>query len=168
MATKRDDIAEIQACITNTLDRNAIGNNRIVGIIGDAPSHYAKSPTIWNPVFQRLKMEAVYLPLDVEESRLPDLVNVLKKSERVMGANVTVPYKIKIIDYLDGLDEMADRIKAVNTLARKGIGMLGQFDMLLTFHDKVNQLPAVGSNQINLFSVLFALNSHSDCPCSYF
>ncbi len=55
MATNRDDIAEIQACITNTLDRNAIGNNRIVGIIGDAPSHYAKSPTIWNPVFQRLK-----------------------------------------------------------------------------------------------------------------
>ncbi len=122
LATNRDDIAEIQACITNTLDRNAIGNNQIVGIIGDAPSHYAKSPTIWNPVFQRLKMDAIYLPLDVEESKLPDLVNALKKSDRVMGANVTVPYKIKIIDYLDGLDEMADRIKAVNTLTRKENG----------------------------------------------
>jgi len=118
MAKTRDDIAEIQACITNTLDRSVIGKRQIVGIIGDAPSHYAKSPTIWNPVFHRLKMDAIYLPLDVEESRLPDLVNALKNSDRVLGANVTVPYKIKIIDYLDGLDELAGQIKAVNTLAR--------------------------------------------------
>jgi shikimate dehydrogenase len=119
LTTIKDDIAEIQACITNTLDRNAIGKRQIVGIIGDAPSHYAKSPTIWNPVFDRLKMNAIYLPLDVEESRLPDLVDALKKSKRVLGANVTVPYKIKIIDFLDGLDELAGQIKAVNTLARR-------------------------------------------------
>ena len=124
LATKSADIAEIQACITNTLDRNAIGKRRIVGIIGDAPSHYAKSPTIWNPVFRQLNMDAIYLPLDVEESRLPDLVHALKSSDRVMGANVTVPYKIKIIDYLDGLDELAGQIKAVNTLARTEDGRL--------------------------------------------
>lgn len=123
MATA-DDTGRIQACIRNTLDREAIGNKRIAGIIGDAPSLYAKSPSLWNAVFHSFKMEAVYLPFDVDESRLLDLVQALKKSERVMGGNVTVPYKLKIVDYLDGLDEKAKQIKAVNTIVRSEDGRL--------------------------------------------
>ncbi|MBI2352368.1 MAG: hypothetical protein HYV00_13005, partial [Deltaproteobacteria bacterium] len=88
-----DDIKQIQACIDNRLDRKAIGRKRIAGIIGDSPSHYAKSPSLWNAVFHDLKMKAVYLPFDVHLSRLPELVSALRKSEQVMGANVTVPYK---------------------------------------------------------------------------
>ncbi|MFQ5851069.1 MAG: shikimate dehydrogenase family protein [Candidatus Binatia bacterium] len=124
MSINREDITQIQACLQNTLDLHAIGNKRIVGIIGDAPSHYAKSPPIWNAVFGRLNMDAVYLPFDVEESRLSDLVNALRNSGLVMGANVTVPYKIKIIEYLDGLDKKAAQIKAVNTVVRTEDGRL--------------------------------------------
>lgn len=119
-----DDIARIQSCIRNTLDREVIGNKRIAGIIGDAPSHYAKSPPLWNAVFRALKMDAIYLPFDVDESRLPELVHALKYSDRVMGGNVTVPYKVKITEYLDGLDEKAEQIKAVNTIVRSEDGRL--------------------------------------------
>lgn len=122
--SKTDEFAEIQACITNPLDADAIGKKRIVGIIGDAPSHYAKSPAIWNSVFRAFNFDAIYLPFDVNESRLPDLVDALKKSQRVMGANVTVPYKLKIMDYLDSLDEKATQIKAVNTVVRTEEGRL--------------------------------------------
>lgn len=123
MATA-DDIARIQSCIANPLDRDVIGKKRIAGIIGDVPSRYAKSPTLWNAVFRALKMEAVYLPFDVDESRLPELVYALKRSNRVMGGNITVPYKVKIMEYLDGLDEKAGKIKAVNTIVRTEDGRL--------------------------------------------
>lgn len=119
-----DDIKQIQACIDNRLDRKAIGRKRIAGIIGDAPSHYAKSPSLWNAVFRDLKMKAVYLPFDVHLSRLPELVSALKKSEQVMGANVTVPYKVKIMEFLDKLDEKTEQIGAVNTIVRTEGGEL--------------------------------------------
>lgn len=117
-------IARIQACIDNRLDRNVVGRKKIAGIIGDAPSHYAKSPSLWNAAFRALGMKAVYLPFDVDHSRLPELVQALKKSDHVMGVNVTVPYKVKIMEYLDGLDEKARRIKAVNTIVRTQDGRL--------------------------------------------
>lgn len=119
-----NDIARIQACIDNRLDRNLIGKKKIAGIIGDAPSHYARSPSLWNAVFRALNIDAIYLPFDMEESRLPELVQVLKKSDRVMGANVTVPYKVKIMRHLDRLDEKAQQIQAVNTIVRTEDGRL--------------------------------------------
>jgi len=51
-------------------------------------------------------------------------VIALKNSDRVMGANVTVPYKIQILDFLDGLDEKSAQIKAVNTVVRTEDGRL--------------------------------------------
>ena len=119
-----DTIARIQTCIQNRLDRNAVGKKKIAGIIGDAPSHYAKSPSLWNAVFQALKMKAIYLPFDADHSSLPELMRVLKRSNQVMGVNVTVPYKVKIMEYLDQLDEKARQIKAVNTVVRTQEGQL--------------------------------------------
>lgn len=119
-----DHIARIQACIENRLDRNAIGKKRIAGIIGDAPSHYAKSPLLWNAAFRALDMKAIYLPFDVDHSRLAELVHALKKSDQVMGVNVTVPYKVKIMEYLDQLDEKVGQIQAVNTIVRTKNGQL--------------------------------------------
>lgn len=118
------DLKAIQACIRNHLDEQAVGKKLLAGIIGDAPSHYAKSPPLWNRVFRDLELEAVYLPFDVDEARLPDFVDALKGCDRLMGANVTVPYKIKIMNYLDDIDEQSRRIKAVNTIVRTRDGRL--------------------------------------------
>ncbi len=124
MTIKHNHIEQIQVCVGNPLDQSVIGRKKIVGIIGDAPSHYAKSPPIWNAVFQSLKMDAVYLPFDVKQIRLRNLVQALKNSDRVMGANVTVPYKVQILDLLDSLDQKAAQIKAVNTIVRTDDGKL--------------------------------------------
>ena len=118
MTTKHKKIDQIQACISNPLDPKTIGRKHIVGIIGDAPSHYAKSPPIWNEVFQQIKMNAVYLPLDVQQSRLRDLMEAFRKSDQVIGANVTVPYKVQVLGLLDSLDENAAQIRAVNTIVK--------------------------------------------------
>lgn len=44
------------------------------------------------------------------------LSQLLKKNPEICGLNVTIPYKEKIISYLDKLDPVAERIGAVNTV----------------------------------------------------
>src|SRR5918992_1788588 len=117
-------LTALQKCITNRLDISAIGERRVAGVIGDAPSHYSKSPELWNAAFRMLGMNAIYLPLDVQRNRLGDLMTALRASERVLGVNVTVPHKLKTIDYLDGLDPNAAHIQAVNTIVRTQDGRL--------------------------------------------
>ena len=128
MTIKQIHLKKIQACIGNPLDRKTIGRKQIVGIIGDAPSHYAKSPPIWNEVFQQIKMNAVYLPLDVQQTRLKNLIDVFRELDQVIGANVTVPYKVQVLGLLDSLDEKAAQIKAVNTIVRTKHGKLVGFN----------------------------------------
>lgn len=118
------NLKAIQACIRNHLDEPAVDRKLLAGIVGDAPSHYSKSPSLWNRVFRDLGLEAVYLPFDVNEARLPEFVHALKDCARLMGVNVTVPYKIKIMDHLDDIDDQARRIKAVNTIVRTRDGRL--------------------------------------------
>ena len=111
-------IAAIKRQITNQIDPALLRKNLIAGIIGDTPSLYSKSPALWNGAFRHLGMNAVYLPFDVADRALGDLLSSLKSSDRFLGLNVTVPHKIRIIDFLDELDPGAKRIRAVNTIVR--------------------------------------------------
>jgi shikimate 5-dehydrogenase len=69
-------------------------------------------------------MKAIYLPFDVDSSHLRDFVSALRESDRFMGINVTVPHKLRIMDFLDDLDPDATRIQAVNTVVRNPQGKL--------------------------------------------
>jgi shikimate dehydrogenase len=118
------DIAAIQACIRNPIDAAALAARRLAGVIGDAPSRYSKSPALWNAAFQLLGSGAAYIPFDVDATRLADLISALRNSERVLGVNVTVPHKSKVMEFLDDIDPAAARIQAVNTIVRTPDGRL--------------------------------------------
>src|SRR5437773_8927343 len=120
----QNGLAAIRPRIANQIDPVAIGDRRIAGVIGDAPSLYSKSPALWNAAFRHLGMNAIYLPFDVEERRLKDLAAAMRASERMLGVNVTVPHKLRIMEYLDELDPAAARIQAVNTIVRAENGRL--------------------------------------------
>lgn len=100
----------------------------IAGIIGERPSAYAKSPTIWNRVIKTLGIDAVYLPFDVTPPDLPRLADTLRSAEYYVGGSVTVPYKVSIVPYLDSLDKKAAEIGAVNTIVRTAKGELIGFN----------------------------------------
>jgi shikimate dehydrogenase len=117
-------LTAIQDCLTNRLDLAAIGERRVAGVIGDTPSQYSKSPALWNAALGALGIDAIYLAFDVRPDRLRDLIAALRNSKRILGVNVTVPYKLKIMDSLDGLDPGAARMRAVNTVARQQDGRL--------------------------------------------
>jgi shikimate dehydrogenase len=122
--TSRKQIATIQSCISNSIDASRLGGKSIAGIVGDAPSFYSKSPALWNAAFDHLGINAIYLPFDVDEPRLGELVATLKGLDNVLGINVTVPHKIRIMDFLDEIEAEAKRLQAVNTIVRNSSGKL--------------------------------------------
>jgi shikimate dehydrogenase len=117
------DFAAIARCLSNRLPETCV-DRALAGVIGDAPSHYSKSPALWNAAFRRLQMTAVYLPFDVDEAHLGDLLSALKRCDDFLGANVTVPHKVRVMDFLDSVDPVARRIQAVNTIVRERDGTL--------------------------------------------
>jgi len=111
----------LQALVDNRLD--ARDRTRFIGLIGDHPSSYARSPRIWNPALDALGIDAVYLPLDVPADRLAAVVDIVRRAD-CLGANVTVPYKIDVLPLLDDVDETARAVGAVNTITRGRRGRL--------------------------------------------
>jgi shikimate 5-dehydrogenase len=62
--------------------------------------------------------------LDVAAARVGELLQTLRRSERFLGINVTVPHKLRVIEFLDELDPAARRIQAVNTIVKNPDGKL--------------------------------------------
>jgi shikimate dehydrogenase len=118
------NLSEIQGRISNTLPQEVEQVSWFVGIVGDFPSQYAKSPVIWNPTLERFKFDAFYVSFDVEEANLPSLVDALRAHPQLLGFNVTVPYKVKILPLLDEIEPKAKRIGAVNAVVREESGRL--------------------------------------------
>ena len=122
--TSRKQIGAIQNCISNAIDASLFSNKQIAGIVGDAPSFYSKSPALWNAAFDHLGINAIYLPFDVVEPRLGELIAILKGLDNFLGINVTVPHKIRVMDFLDEIETEAQRVQAVNTIVRSSSGKL--------------------------------------------
>ncbi|HWC00715.1 MAG TPA: type I 3-dehydroquinate dehydratase, partial [Bryobacteraceae bacterium] len=93
-------------------------NTRIYGVIAD-PVRHSVSPVVHNRAFQAKRLESVYLPFLVSPAHLRDFF-VLAERLPISGFSVTIPYKQKILRYLDIVDPLARRIGAVNTVWRKG------------------------------------------------
>lgn len=85
---------------------------------------YSKSPLIHQHMAKRLGIEMSYELIDTEEEELSKLVKKLRNGH-YRGFNVTIPYKQKIMNYIDQLTPKAKRIKAVNTLYMKGGKVMG-------------------------------------------
>ncbi len=115
-------MAPLQALVDNPLPVTVRGG--FVGLIGDHPSTYARSPKIWEPALAVLEMDATYLPLDVPADRLSQVVGLLRRSDACLGANVTVPYKETVTPLLDEVDASAAAIGAINTIVRPVGGRL--------------------------------------------
>lgn len=80
---------------------------------------YSKSPEIHTAYYRSKNIELDYSIFDVKEHQLSDFINKLTEND-IIGFNVTVPYKEKIMKYIDVFDEASSKIGAVNTVLVKG------------------------------------------------
>lgn len=95
----------------------------LYGLIG-FPLGHSLSPAMHNAAFRALGLDAFYMPFEVREGSLEGTVLALKAAG-LRGANVTIPYKERIMAHLDGLDEDARRIGAVNTILNRDGALTG-------------------------------------------
>jgi shikimate dehydrogenase len=99
---------------------NVSGKTKVCAIIGD-PIDHTMSPPMHNAAYKELGLDYIYLPFQVKKEHLKQAVAGLK-ALNVRGFNVTMPHKVSIIPMLDGLDPLAEKIGAVNTVVNdKGV-----------------------------------------------
>ncbi|MFJ8512673.1 shikimate dehydrogenase [Lysinibacillus xylanilyticus] len=91
-------------------------------VMGD-PIEHSKSPAMHNAWFEELSIDATYIPVHVSSENLESAVAGLK-TLGASGWNITIPHKTAIIPYLDELDELAQKMGAVNTVVRTKEGRL--------------------------------------------
>ncbi len=87
----------------------------LFGVIGDPVSH-SLSPVMHNRAFSEIGYNAIYMAFHVT-----DLASAIKgvKGLGIKGLSVTIPHKVSIMSLLDEIDEMAEKIGAVNTVVNK-------------------------------------------------
>ena len=84
-------------------------------VIGN-PIDHSQSPLLHNHWMKKYRLlDSVYEKRKVEKKDLKNIINEIK-DEKIIGANVTVPFKKSIIPYLDGLHDAARDTQSVNTI----------------------------------------------------
>ena len=86
----------------------------LFGIIGSPLGHTA-SPLLHTWAFAKMNLAAAYYSWPLQPEHLPSFVQAIRLLP-IHGVSVTIPFKQVIIPYLDGLDNLATKIGAVNTL----------------------------------------------------
>ena len=96
----------------------------VYGVAGN-PVHSSLSPLMLNSAFRAAGANAIYLPL---LARSPADVLRFAHDLPLAGFSVTMPFKQSILPMLDGIDPIAARIGAVNTVRRDADGTLWGFN----------------------------------------
>lgn len=86
---------------------------KIYGLIG-FPLGHSFSENFFNQKFESEKIDARYINFEIPE--IKQLGEILLSHPNLYGFNVTIPYKEKILDFLDAIDPEAKAIGAVNVV----------------------------------------------------
>jgi len=89
------------------------------GIIG-YPLTHSFSKKYFTDKFERLQLDARFLNFEIPS--IDDFKDILKTEQNLKGLCVTIPYKEKIIPFLDEIDPLAKKIGAVNSIQIKKQG----------------------------------------------
>ncbi|MHA1771571.1 MAG: shikimate dehydrogenase [Candidatus Thorarchaeota archaeon] len=94
-------------------------------LIGNPVAH-SMSPVMQNAALKamRLNNEYSYETLEIPESGLREIVHAISIGE-ITGANVTAPYKTRVLQYLTRVESPAHMFGSVNTIFREGTSVIG-------------------------------------------
>lgn len=87
--------------------------HRVYGLIGH-PLGHSFSQTYFNEKFASEGIDAEYVNFDLPD--IEALWGILADTPGLSGLNVTIPYKQRVMDFLDRLDPVAREVGAVNVV----------------------------------------------------
>ena len=99
------------------------GYTRLAAVVAN-PIKHSISPFIHNSAFEATNTNGVYLAWEVEVTDLAETVANIRRYQ-MFGINLSMPYKEKVIPYLDELSEEARLIGAVNTVVNRDGTLIG-------------------------------------------
>ncbi|MCD7717553.1 MAG: shikimate dehydrogenase [Lachnospiraceae bacterium] len=99
------------------------GHTRLACLIGSPVAH-SISPMMHNEAFRLLDLDAVYLCFDTKDKDLGTMIRALRDMN-VLGFNVTMPDKERVMEHLDELSPAAKMIGAVNTVKNENGRLIG-------------------------------------------
>ena len=97
--------------------------NKFAGIIGYPLSH-TLSPSMHNFIYQKLGIDVEYKKWEISPNNLKSHIEKIN-NENFIGANITVPYKEKIVPLLDEIRNEAKFTGAVNTIVKNNNKLIG-------------------------------------------
>ncbi len=96
---------------------------KIVGLFG-YPVDHSISSVFQNAGFRKLGLDSIYLPFSVRPKDLKKAVEGIR-ALGIVGMNVTIPHKGKILSHLDKISPEAKKIGAVNTVFNQKGKLIG-------------------------------------------
>ncbi|MBP1968733.1 shikimate dehydrogenase [Virgibacillus natechei] len=121
------------------------------------PINHSLSPWIHEHFLEKANLNGDYSTFEISPDDSFSLKVKQLMNDNVQGFNVTVPYKEKIISFLDEIDESAEKIGAVNTVVNRngrwigyntdGIGYMRSLESKFpNFHqDKAKRILIIGA-----------------------
>jgi len=108
-------------------------------VIGNPISH-SLSPLIHNYWFRKYRIRGDYDKKKLDYDDLKDFIEEMRKTPQINGANVTVPFKKKIIPFLDELTEISKKTLSVNTIYKENGKLIGHNTDAMAFKQTLADL----------------------------
>lgn len=99
------------------------GKTGLLGLIG-SPVGHSGSPAMYNYSFELLDMDYKYLAFDIKLDKVENAISAIK-TFNMKGANVTMPCKSAVCDYMDELSPAARIVGACNTIVNDNGKLIG-------------------------------------------
>lgn len=129
---------------------NINGKTRVCAVIGD-PVEHTLSPTMHNAAFTHLGLNYAYVPFHVRDVQqaMQGLVGF-----NIRGLSVTIPHKLTVMEFMDEISPLAQKIGAVNTITNNngkltgtntdGYGTLKAIESIESINNKTVAIIGVG------------------------
>lgn len=96
---------------------------KMITLIG-APLRQSFAARMQNAAYGAANLNMAYFYTEADETHLAAIVNGLRHMPSFAGFAVTKPNKVKVLQYLDALDPLCEKMGACNTVVRSAEGKL--------------------------------------------
>ena len=107
-------------------------------VIGNPVSH-SLSPKLHNHWLKRNNINAIYKKIKLEENEIKNFIQDIK-NQKIIGCNVTVPFKKTVIPFLDRLSQEAEHTQSVNTIIFDKGNLVGHNTDIAGFEKAIKNL----------------------------
>ena len=92
-------------------------------VIGN-PIEHSLSPKLHNHWIKKNNIDAIYEKKQLNEGNIKGIISEVRNN-KIVGANVTIPFKKSVIPFLDQLSPEANEAQSVNTIYKQSDKVIG-------------------------------------------